>query len=336
MKDPQRSLITTDLDFEKDGVHRGTLRVPYSHDRSAYGHIPIPIMVAKQGQGPTLLLTGGNHGDEYEGPVALMRLMRELPMEKINGRVIIVPAINLPAFQAGTRTSPIDGGNLNRTFPGNRNGSVTEMIAHFVETELIPLADYAIDFHAGGSSLNYLPTLFVDRPETNDDAVRLDTILAAFAPPRAIYWDYLGEDRVFGAAARRHKKFFLTGEFGGGATVNPDGLEIVLQGIYGVLNVLGMLPGTLLTSSSSAIRFLELKAEHYLFAPCGGIFEPNFRLGDEVVAGQLAGRIHDPAMPWREPALVRFNSDGIALCIRTFALVEPGDCLGHLGQDLVA
>jgi predicted deacylase len=335
MTGSQRSLITTDLDFEKDGVQRGYLRVPYSHDRSAYGHIPIPVMVAKQGRGPTLLLTGGNHGDEYEGPVALMRLMRELPLEELNGRIIIVPALNFPAFRAGARTSPIDKGNLNRSFPGNRNGTPTEMIAHYVETILIPLSDYVIDFHAGGSSLNYLPTLFVDRPATVEETARLEAILAAFAPPRAIYWDYLGEDRVFGAAANRHRTFFLTGEFGGGATVSLDGLAIALQGVSGILNVLGMLPGPQPARSPDTIRRLELKAKHYIFSPCAGIFEPHYRLGDEVVGGQLAGKIHDPVVPWREPVAVTFDSDGVALCIRTFALVEPGDCLGHLGQDLV-
>ena len=75
------SLIATDIDFERVGFQTGTLRLPWSHDRSAYGHIPIPIAVcnAGAGTGPTVLLTGGNHGDEYEGPVALMKLLQRLP-----------------------------------------------------------------------------------------------------------------------------------------------------------------------------------------------------------------------------------------------------------------
>src|SRR5262249_26826412 len=139
----------------------GTLRLPHSHNRSAYGHIPIPLMVAKRGDGPTVLLGGANHGDEYEGPLVLMQLMRELKLDRLNGRLIIVPALNVPAYHAGTRLSPIDDVNLNRVFPGDRNGSVTMMLAHYIETVLMPLCDYAIDFHSGGSSLDYLPTLFV-------------------------------------------------------------------------------------------------------------------------------------------------------------------------------
>ncbi len=88
----------------------------------------LPICVIRNGDGPTALLTGGNHGDEYEGPVALFDLASSLKPEQITGRIIIVPAMNYPAFIAGTRTSPIDKGNLNRSFPGRPDGSVTEKL----------------------------------------------------------------------------------------------------------------------------------------------------------------------------------------------------------------
>src|SRR5262245_49768787 len=155
------SLVSTDIDYAREGLQTGLLRVPHSHNRSAYGYIPIPIMVAKRGSGPTWLLTGANHGDEYEGPLALMALARNLPLDRLNGRIIIVPGLNMPAYRAGTRVSPIDQVNLNRAFPGDRDGTPTMILAHYVETVLMPLADYAMDFHSGGSSLDYLPTLFV-------------------------------------------------------------------------------------------------------------------------------------------------------------------------------
>ena len=79
----------------------------------------IPIAVIRGAPGPTALLTGGNHGDEYEGPIALFDLARTLDPADLTGTVIIVPALNLPAFRAATRTSPIDRGNLNRSFPGS-------------------------------------------------------------------------------------------------------------------------------------------------------------------------------------------------------------------------
>jgi predicted deacylase len=333
---PTDSLITTDIDFAREGVQTGTLRLPYSHNRSAYGHIPIPLMVANRGQGPTVLLTGANHGDEYEGPLALMHLMRELPVERLNGRLIIIPALNMPAYRAGTRLSPIDQVNLNRVFPGDRNGTPSMMLAHYIETVLMPLADYAFDFHSGGSSLDYLPALFTfGKPADAKAKAESDRLIAAFNPPRVMNMDLMGEDRVISAAAERNGVLFFTGEFGGGAGVDPEGLAMLKAGLAGVLDVLGVLPRSGPAPVPQRTRRLAIKgADNFVFAPCNGIFEPKFRLGDEITAGQAAGLIHDPVMPWKEPVAVAFKGSGLAICIRTFALVEAGDCLGHLANDV--
>ena len=87
----------------------------------------VPITVIKNGDGPTALMTGANHGDEYEGPIALQELAATLKPADVTGRVIIVPFFNYPAFRAGTRTSPIDRGNLNRLFPGKPAGPVVQL-----------------------------------------------------------------------------------------------------------------------------------------------------------------------------------------------------------------
>src|SRR6516225_11124102 len=151
------SPISPSVDFERDGVQHGHLRLPYSRDDSAWGSVMIPICVIKRGHGPSVLLTGANHGDEYEGPVALFDLARTLRAEEVSGRVIIVPAMNYPAFLAGTRTSPIDKGNLNRSFPGSPDGTITQKIADYVTRHLLPLADLVLDFHSGGRTLDFLP-----------------------------------------------------------------------------------------------------------------------------------------------------------------------------------
>jgi predicted deacylase len=241
----QPSMITATVDFEADGLHTGALRVPHSSHRSAYGHIPIPVAVARRGEGPTVVLTGANHGDEYEGPLALIRLIRELDLARLNGRLIVIPALNFPAFLAGSRVSPIDGVNLNRAFPGERNGTVTQMIAHYVETVLMPIADYALDFHSGGSSLNYLPTLLAPRSEDPAERQRLEPLVEAFGAPRVLFMDsgraLSGEDRVIGAAARRNNVFFLTSEMGGAGAVNHEGLAITVEGLAGFLDKVGVL-----------------------------------------------------------------------------------------------
>ena len=123
----QETRIRCFVDFDKDGKQISHLQLPYSSNVSAYGWIGIPIAVLRNGRGPTLYLGAGNHGDEYEGQIVLARLIRELDPGAIQGRLIVMPAQNLPAVLAGARCSPIDAGNLNRSFPGDPDGSPTAL-----------------------------------------------------------------------------------------------------------------------------------------------------------------------------------------------------------------
>lgn len=332
--DAQPSLIGTDIDYEREGFQYGSLRLPHSHDRSGYGYIPIPIAVLKRGEGPTVLLTGGNHGDEYEGPIALMKLLAGMPEMAIRGRLIVIPSLNLPAVLKGSRTSPLDRVNLNRAFPGKRTGSLTEMIAHYVDTELFTRADFAFDIHAGGASTNYLPTLFARPPLDPARRAEYRRVVEAFGSPRVLVMDLLGENRTFGAAAEHRGVAFISGEFGGHAVCNLDGLSLVEQGLPRLLHAIGLLDGEAPVPYDGPRYLMKVDGpRHYIFSPAQGIFEPCFRLGDEVSVGQLAGRIFDPRDPRRAPVEIRFAGAGTVVCIRALAQVEPGDCLGHLGCD---
>ena len=123
-----QSRITSEVDFDLDGKHQGFLRLPHSVHRSAYGWLPVPIVSIRNGDGPRVLLMSGNHGDEYEGQVANCELARNLLPEQLDGQVLILPMANYGAARAGMRTSPIDDGNLNRSFPGDRDGSPTVVV----------------------------------------------------------------------------------------------------------------------------------------------------------------------------------------------------------------
>jgi predicted deacylase len=326
------SLITSTIDFEHEGFSTGHLRLPYSHDRSGYGFIPVPIAVLKNGNGPTLLLTGGNHGDEYEGPIALMKLMRRMPELKLQGRVIVIPALNIPAVMNATRTSPIDGGNLNRVFPGKRNGTLTEMLAHYIENVLFPMTDVAFDLHAGGASTNYLPTILATWPLDNEKKQGYTRLIDQIGAPRTLVMDLLGEDRTFAAAAARHNVMFFCGEFGGHAVCNVDGLLIAEQSIERLMAGLQMVDGP--TTGTGTATYAVQGHKHYIFAPEDGVFEPAFRLGEEVKQGQIAGWIHNPAQPHRVATTVHFEGDGMSICIRALAACKAGDCLGHLASPI--
>ncbi|MBS0537465.1 MAG: succinylglutamate desuccinylase/aspartoacylase family protein [Proteobacteria bacterium] len=328
------SRLSADIDLHAEGKATGFVRVPHSVHRSAYGWIPIPIVRIKNGDGPDVLMQAGNHGDEWEGQIGLGNLIRALEPQHIKGRLVILPSANFPAAMAGQRTSPIDDGNLNRSFPGNPEGTITEQIAHFIEHVLLPTFDYAFDFHSGGSSLSYIPSALAPR---NGDAARMTKIvgmLKAFGAPVS----YLaaapqGGGRTFTSAAARQGVVAMGTELGGGGLVTPGSLKVAEDGMRRVLAHIGLLQGAV--PSPTPTRLTEIGGDdYYVYASDGGLFEPLVELGSEVTAGQPAARIHFHHTPWREPDLLTFKRAGLVLCKRIPARCERGDCLFHLATDI--
>lgn len=332
----RKSRITTQVDFQRPGKQQGFLNLPHSVHRSAYGRIAIPVVVLNNGPGPAVLLCAGNHGDEYEGQVALMDLCRRLEPGDMRGRLIILPAANFPAVRAGTRTSPLDAGNLNRAFPGDPDGSPTVAIAHYIDSQLLPQVEVVLDLHSGGSSLRYIPsTLRSDSGDAHLDARSLE-LQRIFAAPIGYTVKSLGEDRTLGAAARRQGVIYLATEAGGGGEVCPTGVAVVTRGLDRVLGHLGCLPERRPEPLSTASRLLVVGGEeYYVSSPDYGLFEPLVALGAEVSAGQPAARIHCLETPWREPQVVAFQRAGVAFCRRVPGPVERGDCLFQLGSPLL-
>ena len=329
----QETRIRCFVDFDKDGKQISHLQLPYSSNVSAYGWIGIPIAVIRNGRGPTLYLGAGNHGDEYEGQIVLARLIRELDPGAIQGRLIVMPAQNLPAVLAGARCSPLDAGNLNRSFPGDPDGPPTAAIAHFIESVLLPMCDAVVDLHSGGKKLDYLPSALVRRPPGRDpNAAAKRAALEAFRAPVGYIVSDAREDRTLTAAADRVGIVGVGTELGGAGTVTLETLAVARRGLQNMLRHFGLVEGE---ADGPPSRLTEVKGpEYYVHAPCRGLFEPAFELGDEIKAGQPAGHIHfvdDPAMP---PVEVRFRGEGLVICKRPIVQVERGDCLAHLATDL--
>src|ERR1051326_4141979 len=102
------------VDFDRPGKQHGFIGVPYSYNLAGWANLMIPVTVIANGNGRTALVMAGNHGDEYPGQVAILKLMRELQPEQVRGRLILIPTLNQPACKAATRLSPLDGNNMNR------------------------------------------------------------------------------------------------------------------------------------------------------------------------------------------------------------------------------
>nr|WP_246592292.1 succinylglutamate desuccinylase/aspartoacylase family protein [Aminobacter anthyllidis] len=312
------------------------MRLPFSSDRSAYGTIPIPIVCIRNGNGPTALLVAGNHGDEYEGQVALSKLARQLDASELRGRIIILPALNYPAVDAGRRVSPLDQGNLNRMFPGDANGTPTDMIAHYVSEVLLPLADIVIDLHSGGTSLLYLPCCLIRVGKTAAETASLIELMRVFGAPIGSISDGSGGGgaSTLSAIAQMLGIPALTTELGGGATMSRKGEALARDGVLRVLKHMGILPDAIVEPADATRSMRVDGRQAFTYAPVRGIFEPAVAVGDEVQAGDLAGVIHPIAGPSEPARLVQFAKSGLVACQRAPALTEPGDCLFKLVVDV--
>lgn len=331
-----QTLITSEVDFDAVGKQQGYLRVPHSTHRSAYGWLPVPITVICNGEGPTLVMSAGVHGDEYEGQIAVANLARDLGAADIRGRLILLPTLNAPAGEAGCRLSPIDAGNLNRIYPGNAKGTATEMIAHFHEEVILPLADYAVDLHSGGSSLIYPATLLRGPAHSPEEEQGLATLTKAFDLPYAwVFTSGGGRNsmaRTAMGAANRKGVVNIMAELGGAGQVAPDVLALTQRGLKRVLHALGMLPGYQ-PDAPKGTRMLNAKGSVCAYQE--GLFEPLKRIGETVDQGEAIALIHHPNTPGQGPEQVTSPYRGIVLAMRALAPVRRGDALYQIAADVL-
>lgn len=334
----ERSPITTQIDFEKDGKQQGYLRVPHSRNSSAWGSVLIPITVIKNGSGPTVLFVGGNHGGEYEGPVSLMKLSRELQPENVRGRIIIMPALNLPAVVAGQRVSPIDGKDMNRVFPGAPNGTMTQIIAHYVHEVLLPLSDAVIDLHAGGYSLRLIPFMSMHYLENETQTRQTFAAMQAFEAPVSLVMKEISGEGLLDYAVERMGKIFLCAELGSAGTLSPQVVKIAEVGVRNLLVHFGLIEGELLTRESQGLppsRVMEVpEPENYHLAMANGIYESFYELDDWVKAGSPVGQIHFVENIAWEPQPIIAQRSGMLLCTRGPGFVEIGDSVAVVARDL--
>lgn len=323
------SRIWTDLDLDAEGRQFGYFRLNISTDGRGAALIPIPVASFKNRTGPGVLLLAGVHGDEYEGQVMLMKLIRTLDIANVRGQMIILPGANPPAVMAGKRTSPLDGGNLNRMFPGHPKGSPTEEIACLISTVLLPRVEYLLDFHSGDESRFITPSAQVYHNDDPDKLDRLVHMMAVFGMPKStILKGLIDHDKKVISACDRLGVLRFATELGGGGGITPDVLQQAEEGLGRLLFDLGVLRNPVTNKPAPPTEFVQrLPNRQYIYAMASGIFEPYVKIGDEVTAGQDAGAIHFPEVPWHVPWIAKFEESGTVYAVRTRARTEMGDNL---------
>src|SRR5262245_51589453 len=227
--------ISSSVDFSKPGLQHGHLFIPYSYNLGGWANLMVPVTVLSQGDGPTALVMAGNHGDEYPGQVAILRMCRETNVDDVTGRLILVPCLNMPASKAMTRLSPLDGKNFNRCFPGDPSGTVSEMLADYLTTVLFPLADLVVDIHTGGRSMDFVPCAHMHLVPDREQRQKMIAGTEAWGSDLAfIYADVAGTG-LLPVEAERQGKTVITTEMGGGEPVTTAVHRLTQSGLNNVL-----------------------------------------------------------------------------------------------------
>jgi len=324
--------ISSTIDFDRDGLQHGFLKIPFSRNDSAWGSIMLPISVAKNGNGPGAILTGGNHGDEYEGPIALHHLANTLDIDRVRGRVFIIPTMNYPAFRAATRVSPIDSLNMNRIFPGKPKGSVSELIADYISNTLLPMCDYVLDIHSGGKTLEFLPFAAYHELEDKMQQQSCEVATLAFAAPYYIRLIEIDAGGMYDTQAEEMGKVFVSTELGGGGSTTPATAEIGKRGVHNFLVHAGILDMDPILPESASVKLDMQQDNAYVFSEHDGLLEPCVALGDPVSKGDLIARVYSTERTGSKPVKYLAASDGIIVGRHFPSLIKIGDFMNVIAK----
>ncbi|MCS6851718.1 MAG: succinylglutamate desuccinylase/aspartoacylase family protein [Gemmataceae bacterium] len=301
-----------------------TFPVAVRADGSSIG---LPVLVARGAHpGPTLLVTAGLHGDEFEGPAALPRVFETLDPAELHGTFVAVPVGNPPAFEAGTRTNPNDHQDIGRVFPGDPAGTVTEQLAFTLTHRFIRHASFFCDLHSAG--------LYYQMPPLIGYHLRPEPLLSAQrAAARAF-----GFPLIWGTPPLPGRSLTMAGDFGVPAIyaeITGEGRclkDDVFDYVTGVQNLMGHLgltqdrptpvePTWHVEDNAPQAGILQAQ----LRAPVSGIFEPSVQVLSRVMRGEEIGRICDAFGTTRHT--VRAPHNGLVVFLRTFPRVLAGEPL---------
>ena len=282
--------------------------------------IEIPVFVFRStAPGPTILLCAGMHGEETNGIEIVRKLITRDEIKKLKcGSIIAIPVINSVSFLFGSRDLP-DGRDLNRCFPGNKNGSLGSRIAYDLMKEIIPLIDFGIDFHTGGAKISNSPQIRC--VFEFDDNLRL---AEKFSAPLIIDSPY--RDGTFRKEAAKKNKPILVYE--GGESVRFD-YKAINEGMNGCMRL--MKSYDMIDISVPNNPAVKIKKDTWIRASVSGLFHMNAMNGSYVSKNDLLGVICNPFGDIEHK--VYSTVDGYIVGINNQPMVNQGDALVHMGIE---
>ena len=326
-----------DIDFAKPGKHHYQVALPLD---GTWGFSVVPLTVINGLRGTNkdgVICFGGTHGNEYEGQVGVKRLATGLDPSEMAGRVVLMPRLSESACVANSRTSPLDGVNMNRAFPGNPRGTVSSRIAHFVKTRIFPLGRIVIDIHSGGmegafphcTSFHPIPD-----PAQQAETARVSQL---FDTGFVMIYSSAMAHGLLTDEAEAEGKVTIGSEFGAGGGTDRLGTRHAYEGTKNVLRHYGLLEGEIAKVrpvGSAPVRLISAPhLDSYVPTPRDGVWEPLVEPGQPVEQGELVGRLHDFS-DHSSPALdILAPRDGFIMMLHLSARPVKGQTLFVVAED---
>jgi len=279
--------------------------------------------------GPTVTITAGIHGCEYPGIVSAIRLFKELTPETVAGKIQIVTISSLKAFESRSMfVCPVDGKNLNRVFPGDKDGSYTQVLAYHLFNDVILKGDYHLDLH-GGDMVEALVPFSMYHKSGNDKIDQKSLEMAKYYGLKYIISRTWPDSRTnSGTTYDNASEHGIPGalvEAGSIGQLDEESVNLHMKGLYNVLRYLGCLEGEPVIPTDQTIydEFV------LVYTPKKGIFCTKVSVGDEVSKSQCVGTIEDYFGNQIEEILSPIN--GRVMCLTTSPAVKDNGLLMELG-----
>ncbi|MBT1707688.1 succinylglutamate desuccinylase/aspartoacylase family protein [Fulvivirgaceae bacterium PWU5] len=282
--------------------------------------INTPIYVSRAlEEGPVLALMAGMHGDEINGMEIVRRMLESGLHQPKRGTVVCMPIINMYGFLNYSREVP-DGKDINRSFPGNRNGSLASRVAYHMMHEVVPIIDFGVDFHTGGAMRANYPQV---RAELKD---KINFELAqAFAAPFTIDAPFR-PNSLRKEASRKGKNIIV---YEGGESLRFD-QHAIKEGIAGTLRLMKYL-NMIDDAPHPEVENKVIWSTGWIRAKTPGLFQPNVICGQQVHKGDWVGTVTDPFGEFQEKILA--IETGYVIGLNNIPVINAGDALMHIGTD---
>ncbi|PSR52123.1 succinylglutamate desuccinylase [Adhaeribacter arboris] len=280
--------------------------------------IPVYVYRARE-EGPVLLLMAGMHGDEVNGIEIIRRMIRRKMLYPTRGTIIAIPILNIYGFLNFSREVP-DGKDVNRSFPGNKSGSLASRVADRFTREILPYIDYGIDFHTGGASISNYPQIrcLTEYPEN-------ERLARAFGAPFIL--NAALRAKSLRKEAFQRGKYIIVYESGESLRLDEGGINLAVKGTMRVLQELQMQPPS--SIKEIAVPSVVCGKSSWIRAKVSGIFRARVKIGQYVKAGEIYGSLADPF----GDMAIRLKSpySGYIIGVNNMTVVNQGDALLHVG-----